>query len=278
MDQEERMSFTEAELAEPAELDEIELNDAALHGNFTDSLTTPPYEQLKTLCYSISAKIYRLGFKLTLNIIDTNYLFYIRDISNTIICSTNIILSDDSFAVTIVGHPREVEDVPVFSVIAVDTHDVQHRGKGYALLLLIFSLSYLKIVNPDYKYSILDDATPMSSQIKGDIYTILGYTVRGDELIQFDIGNKNKLIPGNKDNAGIKPERVLYLDDIGDHIDHLRNFIVAANSSLNKRGLLSGGKLTKKNRKSKKNRTKGKKNRTKGKKNRTKKSRKYRKY
>jgi len=272
MDQgeEERMSFTEAELAEPAQLadSEIELNEAALHEIFTDSLNTQPYEELKTLCYRISAKIYSLGFKLTLNIIDNNHLFYIRDNSNTIISSTNISLSEDSFTITIVGHPREVEDVPVFSVIAVDTHAPEHRGRGYALLLLIFSLSYLKIVNPEYKYSILDDATPTGTQMKGNIYTNLGYGIRGSELIQLDIRRKNTLMPGNKHDTGIKPERTLYLDDIGDHIDHLQNFIVAANSSLNKRGLLSGGKLTKKNRKSKKNRTKGKKNRTKGKKSR----------
>jgi hypothetical protein len=101
-----------------------------------------------------------------------------------------------------------------------------------------------------------------------------------------DISNPNKLIPGNKDVLGIGPERILYLDNNGDGIKYLEVFINNAYSSLNKRNLLSGGKLTKKNRtKGKKNRTKGKKNRTKCKKNRTKckknrskKSRKYRKY
>ena len=136
-------------LAGPAEPAEIELNQAELNRLFTDSSDTPPYEELKRLCYRISEKIYRLGFKLTLNIIDTNYLFYIRDISNTNICSTNIILTEDSFPISVARHPREVEDVPVFSVIALDTHNPLHRGRGYALLLLIFSLSYLKIVK-DY--------------------------------------------------------------------------------------------------------------------------------
>jgi hypothetical protein len=268
-----RMSFTAAELAEPS----VELDERALRNAFRGKSMDENYVELKKLCYAISNTVFtQMEFKLTLQIIDNYHFFCIKDHSNTIICSTGISLSDDTFFITVVGHAREVEDVPVFSVISLDTHK-DYLRRGYASLILIFGLSYLKIIYPQYRYSILDDDTPMSSNIKGDVYTNLGYGVRGDVLVQLDIRKKNKIIPGNLDHSGVPPERILYLDNDGG-INHLRNFITVANRLLTGKGLLSGGKLTKKNR------TKGKKNRTrsKGKKrNRNKnirKSKKYRKY
>lgn len=269
MDQGEEKEGEGMSLAEPAE---IELDEAELNRRFTVTLDTPSYEELKSLCYRISGKIYRLGFKLSFEIRNTSYLFYIRDMSDRLITSTNISLSDESFTAKQITRRKtlEVEDELVFTVIAVDTHNPKDRGKGYALLLLIFSLSYLKILHPEYKYSVLDDATHTSALMKGNIYTNLGYGPRGDEFVQLDITNSGQIIPGNKEDTGIKPERVLYLDNIND-IDHLRNFIRAANSSLTSRKLLSGGKLTKKNRS--RTRSKGKKKNRKSKKYR--KSRKY---
>lgn len=263
MDEEDRMS-----LDEPAALPEIELNKEELDRNFINSLNTEDYVELKRLCYAISDTIFfKMNFKLTLRIIDNNHLFFIKDLSNQNICSTNISLSEHSFPITVVGHLRELNDEPAFYVVALDT-DENYRGRGYASLLLIFGLSYLKIVYPEYKFSLLDDDTDKSSQIEGDIYTNLGYQIRADENIKLSHIKSNKLESGNTKQEGFGPERILYLGTVGG-INHLADFIRRGNRALRKKSFLSGGNLTKKKYKKNRKSKKLKKNR---------KSKKYKKY
>ena len=280
---EDTFNSQELEEAEPsifASVPITELDERGLRIAFRGTTMKPKYNELKILCNKISEKIYRLGFKLTVQEHNGYYLFCIKNGSMTEnICSTSISLSEQSFPIKVVSRIKELDDQGVFYVIALDTAE-EHRRRGYASLLLIFSLSYLKIVYPEYKYSLLDDDTPMSSHIKGDIYSNLGYEIMPDVLIQMSISEPNLLESGNPKQKGFGPERILYLDyiSLGSEdkkygIDNLRNFINSAKSVLKKRDLLSGGKLTKKNRtKGKKNRTKGKnrKSRTKSKKNKRK--------
>jgi hypothetical protein len=274
---EDTFNSQELEEAEPsifASVPITELNERGLRSAFSGTSMKPKYTELKLLCSKISEKIYRLGFKLTVQEHNGYYLFCIKNESMTEnICSTSISLSEQSFPIKVVSRIKELDDQGVFYVIALDTVE-EFRHRGYASLLLIFSLSYLKIVHPEYKYSLLDDDTPMSSHIKGDIYSNLGYEIMPDVLVQMSMREPNLLESGNLKQQGLGPERILYLDRIslGSEdkkygIDNLRNFIVAAKSVLKKRDLLSGGKLSKK--KSKKNNRKSKKRR---------KSKKYRKY
>ena len=65
-------------------------------------------------------------------------------------------------------------NLPAFSISFLDTEE-EYKGKGYASLLLIYALCYLKLRFPHVNYSVLDDDSDRSTFKEGNIYNSLGY-------------------------------------------------------------------------------------------------------
>jgi GNAT superfamily N-acetyltransferase len=132
-------------------------------------------------------------------------------------------------------------NLPAFSISVLDT-DEGYQGKGYASLLLIYALCYLKLNNPDVNYSILDDDSGRSESLIGNIYNSLGYVFQGN--IALDITNSKKIILSG-------PERQLMLDTQ----ENVQDFLRRVNKMLNKKFPdIEGGNVNRKTRKFKRTR------------------------
>jgi GNAT superfamily N-acetyltransferase len=130
-------------------------------------------------------------------------------------------------------------NLPAFSISFLDTEE-EYQGKGYASLLLIYALCYLKLRFPHVNYSVLDDDSDRSTFKEGNIYNSLGYFFQ-DPPDDTNEDNPNEFI--------IKgPEKQLDLDTQ----TNVESFLSKANTILNRKFGVRGGNINRKTRKAKK--------------------------
>lgn len=179
---------------------------------------------------------YRIEMRLT----DETYVFSIYD-NETRACYIQIGKSTGTIVIGKTRHKQELEDYDTIDIGLLST-EPPYKGQGLALLLLIYSICYLKQQLPDINYVTLDDDSDRNIVIEKNIYDSLGFAFRGD--IHMDISSTKKI--------GLSgPEKQLLLDG---------EFIRRANLQLDKKFGGKGGKRkSRKNKKSTKS-TKSKKN------------------
>ena len=190
------------------------------------------------------------GYRLEMNINDESYVFSIYD-NETRACYIQIGKSTGTIVIGKTRRKQELEDYDTINIAWLSTEQ-PYQGQGLALLLIIYSICYLKQQLPDINYVTLDDDSDRSYKMEKNIYDSLGFVFRDD--IQMDISNTKKL-----NLSG--PEKQLLLND---------EFIRQANLQLDTKFGGNGGKQknrkTKKNRKFKKSKRKFKKSKRKSKK------------
>jgi hypothetical protein len=127
-----------------------------------------------------------------------SYTFYIQNLdieppSSNIISSVDIALTWDK---TILETPRtrslKRKTADIFYIQLVKT-DPNHRNKGWATLLLIYTIAYLQIKHPATKIFTLSDESANSSHIKNNIYDRLGFIYMYNEAM--DISQHDRTIP-----------------------------------------------------------------------------------
>jgi hypothetical protein len=159
----------------------------------------------------VESIISKKGYKIESEQIEGGYIFNIKD--NDIIAS-NITIYKSTGTIT-VGKTRQSQELPidVFHITWIATEN-EYRGQGLALLLLIYSICYLKGSFPDVNYVTLDDDSDRSALLIKNVYDSLGFGFQG--LIELDMSkNRGLIIPG--------PEKQLLLDE---------KFIINANAQL----------------------------------------------
>ena len=178
----------------------------------------------------ITAKGYRIEMRLT----DETYVFSIYD-NETRACYIQIGKSTGTIVIGKTRHKQELEDYDTIDIGLLST-EPPYKGQGLALLLLIYSICYLKQQFPDINYVTLDDDSDRSDKMEKNIYDSLGFAFRDD--VQIDISSTKKL-----NLSG--PEKQLLLDG---------EFIRRANYQLDTKFPGIGGKRkTRKSRKARKN-------------------------
>lgn len=82
-----------------------------------------------------------------------------------------------------------------FHIELVDTPHEAYRRNGYATLLLIYGICYLKILLTDIKIFTLNDESDRNAHIAGNIYHNLGFVYMDGRSI--DLSRRNKTKPIN---------------------------------------------------------------------------------
>jgi len=127
-----------------------------------------------------------------------SYTFYIQnpDIkppSSNIISSVEIMLTwDNTILETPRTRSRKKKTADVFFIQLVQTN-ANHRNKGWATLLLMYTIAYLQIKMPDTKIFKLSDESANSRHIDTNIYTKLGFIYMDKEAL--DISQRNRTMP-----------------------------------------------------------------------------------
>ena len=174
------------------------------------------------------------GYRLEMNINDESYVFSIYD-NETRACYIQIGKSTGTIVIGKTRRKQALEDQDNFIISWIST-EPPYKGQGLALLLLIYSICYLKQQFPDINYVTLDDDSDRSDKMEKNIYDSLGFAFRDD--VQIDISSTKKL-----NLSG--PEKQLLLDG---------EFIRRANYQLDTKFPGIGGKRkTRKSRKARKN-------------------------
>ena len=127
-----------------------------------------------------------------------SYKFYIQNPyidphSSNIISSVDIALTWDN---TILETPRtrslKRKTADIFYIQLVKTNP-NHRNKGWATLLLIYTIAYLQKKQPATKIFTLSDESANSNHIKNNIYDRLGFIYMYNEAM--DISQHDRTIP-----------------------------------------------------------------------------------
>lgn len=172
------------------------------------------------------------------------FIFNITD-NNETVASIETYLSENANIVdrTILTDDEKYStkgvNLPAFSISVLDT-DEGYQGKGYASLLLIYALCYLKLRFPHVNYSVLDDDSDRSTFKEGNIYNSLGYFFQ-DPPDDTNEDNPNEFIISG-------PEKQLDLDTQ----TNVESFLSKANTILNRKFGVRGGNINRKTRKAKK--------------------------
>ena len=185
-------------------------------------------EEYKALLVRVQRINEAKGYRLEMNNDDETYVFSIYD-GEIIVCYIQIGKSTGTIVIGKTRRKRSLEDQNIFPISWISTEDAYQR-QGLALLLLIYSISYLKYEFPYIGYVTLDDDSNNSNIIGKNIYGSLGFDFRDD--VQMDI-----LRPKRIKLSG--PEKQLLLDN--NFISH--NFISRAINVLNEKFPGIGGKL-----------------------------------
>jgi GNAT superfamily N-acetyltransferase len=208
-------------------------------------------EKYQALLERIEIIITTMHYHIEMQLTDETYVFTIYD-NETRACYIQIGKSTGTIVIGKTRTKKAIEDYDTIDIAWLSTEPTYKR-QGLALLLLIYSICYLKQQFPDINYVTLDDDSDRSDLIEKNIYDTLGFAFR--DSIAIDISNTKKI-----DLSG--PEKQLLLDN---------EFIRRSNLEIDKKFGTNGGKRkSRKNRKVRRSR-KTKKNR------RTRKSRKSRK-
>lgn len=206
------------------------------------------------LCERVERIIKSKGYELEFEVINGAYVFNIynnerRIISNlTIVNTTGIILSGKTRS----QYQNQLEDQDILHITWLSTEN-EYRGQNLALLLMIYSICYLKLQFPSINYVTLDDDSDRNSYIGRNIYDSLGFSFR--DTIEIDMAKPKRIKLSG-------PEKQLLLD---------KNFIQLANIKLNKIDTIGGKPKSKKYRKLKRSRKSKRSRKTKTKINRNRK-------
>ena len=191
--------------------------------------------EYQSLLDRIQTIVTSMGYHIGMTLTGATYVFTIYD-NETRACYIQIGQSTGTIVIGKTRTKKEIEDHDTIDIAWLSTEPA-YKGQGLALLLLIYSICYLKQQLPDINYVTLDDDSDRNDVIDKNIYDTLGFVFRDD--IHIDISSTKKL--------GLSgPEKQLLLDG---------EFIRRANLQLNTKFPGMGGKRkTRKTRKSRKSR------------------------
>ena len=191
-------------------------------------------EVYEILLDRVQSIVTAMGYHIRTILTDETYVFSIYD-NETRACYIQIGKSTGTIVIGKTRRKQALEDQDNFIISWIST-EPPYKGQGLALLLLIYSICYLKQQFPDINYVTLDDDSDRSDKMEKNIYDSLGFAFRDD--VQIDISSKKKL-----NLSG--PEKQLLLDG---------EFIRRANYQLDTKFPGIGGKRkTRKSRKARKN-------------------------
>ena len=192
--------------------------------------------EYQNLCDKVDNIIRGKGYRLNVEVINEIYVFNIYN-NETSIANLQIVNGTGTILAgkTRSQYQNQLEDHDVLHIKWVST-EKDYRGQNLALLIMIYSICYLKLQFPNINYVTLDDDSDRSCKIEKNIYNSLGFSFR--ELTEMDMERPKRLkISG--------PEKQLLLDN---------NFIQLANDKLNEIDRRGGKQKSRKNRKSKRKR------------------------
>ena len=197
--------------------------------------------EYQSLLDRIQTIVTSMGYHIGMTLTGATYVFTIYD-NETRACYIQIGQSTGTIVIGKTRTKKEIEDHDTIDIAWLSTEPA-YKGQGLALLLLIYSICYLKQQLPDINYITLDDDSDRSDKMEKNIYDSLGFVFRDD--IQMDISNTKKL-----NLSG--PEKQLLLND---------EFIRRANLQLDTKFKRNGGnrkgrrtRRTRKNKRTKKSR------------------------
>jgi ribosomal protein S18 acetylase RimI-like enzyme len=191
--------------------------------------------EYQSLLDRIQTIVTSMDYHIGMTLAGTTYVFTIYD-NETRACYVQIGQSTGTIVIGKTRTKKAIEDHDTIDIAWLSTEPA-YKGQGLALLLLIYSICYLKQQLPDINYVTLDDDSDRSDKMEKNIYDSLGFAFRDN--VQIDISSTKKL-----NLSG--PEKQLLLDG---------HFIRNANSQLDAKFGGNGGKRkTRKTRKSKKSR------------------------
>jgi len=189
---------------------------------------------LERIQYIVQTK----GCHIVMKEIDSAYMFTIYDNYGTVISSVTTYKSTGTIVLGKTRRQTEMEDYPIFNISALNTNPA-YTGQGFALLILIYGICYLKLLFPEIDFVTLEDSSERRISIQPNIYDSLGFSYR--EPIRIEIG-----IPNTIHNSS--PDKQLLLDN---------EFIRRAYFELDKKFGKKGGKKKSRNINTKR-KTKGK--------------------
>ena len=191
--------------------------------------------EYQALLVRVESIVTSMGYHIGMTLTGATYVFTIYD-NETRACYIQIGQSTGTIVIGKTRTKKEIEDHDTIDIAWLSTEPA-YKGQGLALLLLIYSICYLKQQLPDIDYVTLDDDSDRSDKMEKNIYDSLGFAFRDN--VQIDVSSTKKL-----NLSG--PEKQLLLDG---------EFIRRANLQLNTKFPGMGGKRkTRKPRKSRKSR------------------------
>jgi len=110
-----------------------------------------------------------------------SYSFYIIDdhiipSKSKIVSSVSVILTWETLLQTPRTRSQQTIDADTFYIQLVETNpDPLYRHKGWATLLLMYTISYLQKLYPKVKIFTLKDESPQNTNIKDGIYNNMGF-------------------------------------------------------------------------------------------------------
>jgi len=188
--------------------------------------------EYQSLLDRIQTIVTSMGYHIEMTLTGATYVFTIYD-NETRACYVQIGQSTGTIVIGKTRTKKAIEDHDTIDIAWLSTEPA-YKGQGLALLLLIYSICYLKQQLPDINYVTLDDDSDRNDVIDKNIYDTLGFVFKGD--IQIDVSSTKKLTLSG-------PEKQLLLDG---------EFIRIANSQLDAK--FSGNGRKRKSRKTRKNR------------------------
>ena len=180
-------------------------------------------EVYEILLDRVQSIVTAMGYHIRTILTDETYVFSIYD-NETRACYIQIGQSTGTIVIGKTRTKKEIEDHDTIDIAWLSTEPA-YKGQGLALLLLIYSICYLKQQLPDINYVTLDDDSNRNDKIDKNIYDSLGFAFRDE--IQMDISKTKQLKLSG-------PEKQLLLSD---------EFIRQANLQLDAKFKKNGGKL-----------------------------------
>jgi len=197
-------------------------------------------EEYQALLDKVQTIVTLMGYRIEMKLTDETYVFSIYD-NETKACYIQLGKSTGTIVIGKTRNKQELEDYDTIDIGWLST-DPDYQGQGLALLLIIYSICYLKQQLPYINYVTLDDDSNRSNIIEKNIYDTLGFAFRDN--IRMDISHTKKL------DLTSPTKQLLFSSE----------FIRRANLQLDKKFGGSGGKRkSKKSIKNKKRRKKKKK-------------------
>ena len=121
-----------------------------------------------------------------------SYTFYIIHESK-IVSSVSVALTWETLLQTPRTRSQQTIEADTFYIQLVETNpDPLYRHKGWATLLLMYTISYLQKLYPQVKIFTLKDESPQNTNIKDSIYNNLGFIPMHIEAMSMTEKNKTE--------------------------------------------------------------------------------------